>query len=172
MATNISRRTPLIERRRQLSSEPRLVLKRLLPSFHACNYERNLNFIDALAGKLPRPKPNRKCLGDVCFCGKQKGNFDHPRLAAMAPIQVTEWGSFGSKIEPCSLDVISSSTPLPYHFLTGSIIRGNVLGALWMDNAPVKLLTTTHTVVGEEATTASDRCLPSDRRCSAPKSKP
>jgi hypothetical protein len=38
-----------------------------------------------------------------------------------------------------------------------------------MDNAPVKMLTTSHTVVGEEATTASDRCLPSERQYSAPK---
>jgi hypothetical protein len=43
------------------------------------------------------------------------------------------------------------------------------LGALWMDNAPVKLLTTTHTVVGDAATVPSERRLPSDRRCSAPK---
>jgi hypothetical protein len=37
-----------------------------------------------------------------------------------------------------------------------------------MDNVPVKLLTTMHTVVGEQATVPSERCLPSDRRCSAP----
>jgi hypothetical protein len=78
-------------------------------------------------------------------------------------------GTFGSKTETCPLDTISSSTPFPYHFLMGSIQRGNVLGALWIDNAPVKLLSTIHTVIGDAATTACDRCLPSDQRCNAPK---
>jgi hypothetical protein len=32
--------------------------------------------------------------------------------------------------DPCPLDAISSTTPLPYHVWAGSILRGNVLGTL------------------------------------------
>jgi hypothetical protein len=78
-------------------------------------------------------------------------------------------GTFGTKSEPCPLDTVSASTPLPYHFLTGSVLRRNVLGALWMDNAPVKMLTTKHKVADDGATVPAARCLPSERRCSAPK---
>lgn len=63
---------------------------------------------------------------------------------------------------------IPATTVLPYHHLTGEILEGNVLAILWMDNPPVKLLSTVHEIDGEKPTVVQLRNKPAERRCKAP----
>jgi hypothetical protein len=96
--------------------------------------------------------------------------FVHPQLFSYLR-QEFNMGAYGTlrsgALGDSAIDV-SSTLVLPYHFLTGHVVDQDILSIVWMDNAPVKLLTTIHQATGPSALTLKLRKKRSARRCRAP----
>src|SRR6266513_3357478 len=67
---------------------------------------------------------------------------------------------------------LTGNQKLDYHFLTGTKVgatvgNGGVLAILWMDNAPVTMLTTVHNIHGSKSHVTIDRKCPWDTSSNA-----
>ena len=67
---------------------------------------------------------------------------------------------------------MTGNQKLDYHFLTGTKVgatvgNGGVLAILWMDNAPVTMLTTVHNIHGSKSHVTTDRKHPQDTSSNA-----
>ena len=135
-----------------------------------------------LALSLPSNEHYFELIMDNLFCTPRLFRIlrDHLGMGAYGTLRTT---NFPKVLDPATNKMVNSvldvpaTYSLPYHHLTGGILDGNVLMVLWMDNRPVKLLTTVHVIhpTGPTMDPAAHiahidklRKRPSIRRCRAP----
>jgi hypothetical protein len=129
---------------------------------HPGNLTHTSDVVIHLLNTLPRDKHHFNVAMDNYFVDPRLFRYlrDEFKMGAYGTLR-------GGVLKDSSIDV-PAQTALPYHFLTGEIVDRDILSFLWMDNGPVKMLSTIHEVVGENALTVKLRKLPSSRRCQAP----